>query len=107
MAGIVYLLLTSGATPRVVGADFTVTLLLMVIIGGSGSLWGPVAGALLYHYLDVRLTTWAGSAAVRGLPLALGRPLGDPLFVFGVVFVLLVLFFPRGLAGATVRRSRV
>ena len=100
VGGMVYLFLASGATPRVVGAEFTVTVLLMVIIGGSGALWGPVAGAVLYHYLEIRLTRWAGSEAVQDLPAAIERPLRDPLFVFGVLFVLLVLFFPSGLAGA-------
>ena len=76
-------------------SEFTVTLLLMVIIGGSGSLWGPVAGALLYHYLNVRLTTWAASKTVSDLPGVLSRPLADPLFILGIIFVLLVLFFPR------------
>jgi len=104
VAGIVYLFLVGGATPRAVSAEFTVTLLLMVIIGGSGSLWGPVAGALLYHYLNVRLTVWAGSDAVADLPALLRQPLRDPLFIFGIIFVLLVLFFPRGLAGAFVGR---
>ena len=104
VAGIVYLFLAGGATPRAVSAEFTVTLLLMVIIGGSGSLWGPVAGAVLYHYLNVRLTVWAGSDAVADLPALLRQPLRDPLFIFGIIFVLLVLFFPRGLAGAFVGR---
>ncbi len=100
VAGIVYLFLVGGATPRAVSAEFTVTLLLMVIIGGSGSLWGPVAGAFLYHYLNVRLTVWAGSELVADLPALFRQPLRDPLFIFGIIFVLLVLFFPRGLAGA-------
>ena len=102
--GVVYLFLNGGATPRAVSAAFTVNLLLMVIIGGSGSLWGPVAGAVLYHYLDVRLTVWAASDRVAALPAVVREPLRDPLFVFGVIFVLLVLFFPRGLAGATLGR---
>ncbi|MDQ3045197.1 MAG: branched-chain amino acid ABC transporter permease [Chloroflexota bacterium] len=104
--GMVYLFLVSGATPRIVSAAFTVTLLLMVIIGGSGSLWGPAAGALFYHYLDVRLTRWAASDAVADLPLLLSRPLRDPLFLFGIIFILLVMFFPRGLAGALSGRLR-
>jgi branched-chain amino acid transport system permease protein len=83
-----------------------VTLLLMVIIGGSGSLWGPVAGAMLYHYLNMRLTAWAASGTVRALPGVLQRPLSDPLFVFGIIFILLVLFFPRGMAGASFERLR-
>ncbi|MDQ3694821.1 MAG: branched-chain amino acid ABC transporter permease [Chloroflexota bacterium] len=100
VAGVVYLFLVGGANPRSVGADLTVALLLMVIIGGVGSLWGPIAGAVLYHYLNVRLTIWAASPAVADLPAIIGQPLRDPLFIFGLIFVLLVLFFPRGLAGA-------
>ena len=99
IAGNLYLLLLSGATPSIVRSDFTVALLLMVIIGGSGVLWGPVAGAMLYHYLNVRLTTWAASGAVAALPGVLGRPLADPPFILGIIFILLVLFFPRGIAG--------
>ena len=106
VAGTLYLLLASGATPRVVSADFTVTLLLMVIIGGSGSLWGPVAGAMLYHYLNMRLTAWAASGTVRALPVVLERPLSNPLFVFGIIFILLVLFFPRGMAGVSFEHLR-
>jgi len=102
VAGVLYLFLSSGATPASVRSDFTVALLLMVIIGGSGALWGPVAGAMLYYYLNVRLTTWAASGAVSALPGALSRPLADPLFILGIIFVLLVLFFPRGIAGTFV-----
>ncbi len=102
VAGVLYLFLSSGATPASVRSDFTVALLLMVIIGGSGALWGPVAGALLYHYLNVRLTTWAASGTVSALPGVLSRPLADPLFILGIIFVLLVLFFPRGIAGTFV-----
>lgn len=103
VGGVLYLFLSSGATPASVRSDFTVALLLMVIIGGSGALWGPVAGAMLYHYLDVRLTTWAASNAVVKLPGMLGRPLADPLFILGIIFVLLVLFFPQGIAGSAAR----
>ena len=106
VGGIVYLFLASGATPTVVSAEFTITLLLMVIIGGSGSLWGPIAGALLYYYLNDRLTDWAGSESVSSLPAVLSKPLSDPVFIFGIVFILLVLFFPRGLSGIVATRIR-
>ncbi len=104
VAGMLYLFLSSGATPASVRSDFTVALLLMVIIGGSGSLWGPVAGAMLYHYLNVRLTTWAASKTVGDLPGVLSRPLADPLFILGIIFILLVLFFPKGIAGTAIGR---
>jgi len=63
------------------GATTTVEVLLMTIIGGMGSLVGPVVGAALVticqQYLSSYFDNW--------------------LLIFGVVFVLVVLFLPRGL----------
>jgi branched-chain amino acid transport system permease protein len=38
--GVVYVLLLGGATPDVTSANFTLTLLVMVVIGGTGTRWG-------------------------------------------------------------------
>ena len=53
--GIVYMLLYSGSTLAVTQPNFTLTLLLMVVIGGAGSRWGAVLGGILYTYLNDRL----------------------------------------------------
>ena len=53
--GIVYMLLYSGSTLGVTQPNFTLTLLLMVVIGGAGSRWGAVLGGILYTYLNDRL----------------------------------------------------
>ena len=42
--GVVYLLLLGGATPEVTSANFTLTLLVMVVIGGAGTRWGALLG---------------------------------------------------------------
>jgi len=47
VGGIVYLLLTGGATPQTTTSDFTLSLLVMVVLGGSGSRWGPLIGCFL------------------------------------------------------------
>ena len=61
----------------------------MVIVGGVGTLVGPVAGAILLTVLP---------EALRGA--------GDlRLIVYGVSLTLVVLFVPGGIAGA-VRRVR-
>ncbi len=44
LVGMVFLLLQSGAVPRQVSADFTITLLVMVVLGGVGSKWGAALG---------------------------------------------------------------
>ncbi|GAA4731998.1 branched-chain amino acid ABC transporter permease [Isoptericola chiayiensis] len=101
--GMAYLLLQSGAVPRVTSADFTLTLLVMVVLGGVGSRWGAVVGGVLYTLLDQRLGALAASEAIAGLPSVLRVPLSEPLFILGTLFVLVVLFLPGGIAGAAQR----
>jgi branched-chain amino acid transport system permease protein len=103
--GIVYMLLFNGSTLAVTQPNFTLTLLLMVVIGGAGSRWGAVLGGILYTYLNDRLVAVGSSSAVEGLPHAVRTPLEQPLFLLGVIFILIVLFLPGGLVGI-VRRGR-
>jgi branched-chain amino acid transport system permease protein len=103
--GMVHLLLQSGAVPKTVSADFTISLLVMVVLGGVGSRWGAVLGGVLYTLLDQRLTVLAQSEAIQTLPAVLRVPLSEPLFLLGTLFVLVVLFMPGGLAGFVRRLS--
>lgn len=72
---------TYMAIPRSVDA------LLMVLLGGVQTVSGPIVGALAY--------TWLHEQLMRALELW--------RLVLGSVIVLLVLFFPQGLAGIRVR----
>jgi branched-chain amino acid transport system permease protein len=101
--GIVYMLLYSGSTLVVTQPNFTLTLLLMVVIGGAGSRWGAVLGGILYTYVNDRLIAIGNSSTVQGLPHAVRTPIEQPLFLLGVVFILIVVFLPGGLAGLVVR----
>jgi branched-chain amino acid transport system permease protein len=101
--GVVYMLLYNGSTLAVTEPTFTLTLLLMVVIGGAGSRWGAVLGGILYTYLNNRLVAVGSSSTVEGLPHVLRTPLEQPLFLLGVVFILIVVFLPGGLAGLAVR----
>lgn len=96
LGGIVYLLLTGGATPQTTTSDFTLSLLVMVVLGGSGSRWGPLVGGVLYTWADHRLGDLAGSGAVAGLPAVLRVPLSQPLFLLGSLFVAVVYLLPGG-----------
>ena len=109
LAGVAYMLLQSGTVPRAVSADLTITILVMVVLGGVGFRWGAIVGGVLYTLLDQRLTVLAGSEAIAGLPDVLRIPLSEPLFLLGVLFILVVMFLPGGIAGtidAWVRRRR-
>jgi branched-chain amino acid transport system permease protein len=101
--GVVYLLAVNGASPSITTPDFTLMLLVMVVLGGTGSLWGPLLGGALYWYADQRLLAVGGSDAIQGLPSVLRTPLEQPLFVLGVLFILVVFFLPGGIAGLGAR----
>jgi branched-chain amino acid transport system permease protein len=94
IAGSLYAHYMSFISPDSFGFGFSVELVVMVIIGGTRSVWGSLVGALL-------LTT---------LPEYL-RVLKDyDIMVYGLVVVVVVMFAPSGLAGAVdalVRRLRV
>jgi branched-chain amino acid transport system permease protein len=98
LGGAVYALLVGGASPHVASTDLTLSLLVMVVLGGPGTRWGPVLGGILYTYLDQRLTSAGGH---------LPGPLAQPLFLLGAVFVLAVYFVPGGLAGLRRRLPRL
>lgn len=109
LAGIAYMLLQSGTQPSSVGADLTITVLVMVVLGGVGFRWGAIVGGVLYTILDQRLTVLARADWIHALPDVLRIPLSEPLFILGVMFILVVMFLPGGIAGtvdAWVRRRR-
>ena len=90
LGGATYALVVGGASPHLVSADLTLSLIVMAVLGGAGTRWGALAGGILYAYLDQRLARVGGQ---------LPGPFGQPLFVLGTLFVLAVYFAPGGLAG--------
>lgn len=99
LAGMAYMLLQSRTLPTAVSADLTITVLVMVVLGGVGYRWGAVVGGVLYTLLDQRLTVLSRSQTLHDLPEVLRVPLTEPLFLLGVGFILVVMFLPGGIAG--------
>ena len=107
LAGMAFLLLQSGASHTSTGTQFTLSLLVMVVLGGLGKRWGAILGAVIYTLLDQRLTALSNSPAIASLPGLLHVPLSEPMFLLGTLFILCVLFLPGGIAGTADRlRSR-
>lgn len=103
IAGMGMVLLQSGTTPRVTSADFTLTILVIVVLGGVGYRWGAIVGGMIYTLLDKRLSDLASSDLIASLPGVLRVPLSEPVFILGMVFVLVVMFIPGGIAGLAER----
>jgi branched-chain amino acid transport system permease protein len=106
--GVVWLIvLGTGASPQVTTASFTLTLLVMVVLGGAGTRYGALLGGFLYTLADQRLGVLANSSTIHDLPPVLEKPLSEPLFILGTLFVLLVFFVPGGLASLGHRLRQV
>jgi branched-chain amino acid transport system permease protein len=75
--------------------DFRLSLsiVLMPIVGGLGTVAGPVLGALLFGYLQIKLLS---SPALRD----------SYLFLYGGMLILVMLFEPKGLLGLYHRLRR-
>ena len=75
--------------------DFRLSLsiVLMPIVGGIGTLVGPVLGAVLFSYLQIKLLA---SPALRD----------SYLFIYGGLLMLVMLFEPRGIVGLWERLRR-
>jgi len=72
--------------------DISIELALIAIIGGLGTVLGPLTGAALIIPLNIALRAWLG-AAVSGLYLV----------IYGLVLILVVLFAREGIVAEVVR----
>ncbi|MGH1565290.1 branched-chain amino acid ABC transporter permease [Mumia sp. DW29H23] len=97
--GVAYVIVLGGAVPHMTGLMFSLSLIVMVVIGGRGRVWGAVLGATIYVFLEQRLPVLAASEGVAGLPEAVRIPLSEPQLLLGVAFIALIFFLPGGIAG--------
>lgn len=106
LGGAIHLVLVRSSSPSLAGVQFTLALLIMVVVGGAGRLWGAAVGAAAYGILTLRLNALGTSGVLDGLPDPIRRTLSEPLFILGTTFVVLVLFAPGGIA-SIVERARL
>ncbi len=89
LAGTLYALLNNFTDPRALRWDMSGNFVIMAVLGGMRSFWGPLVGAavfvVLQDYVSSHTENW--------------------MSVVGLIFVLVVLFFPRGVLGLVQRRG--
>lgn len=93
-AGVLYMLSLRFVDTSVFATDITIDVLLMTIIGGVGTLVGPILGAglveLAHHWLS-------GLSDVHWI-------FERWIILYGTVYILVVIFFPLGIVG-TIRKK--
>lgn len=110
LAGVLYATWLQYTGPdTTLSFEIMVDILLMVVIGGMGTMWGAVIGAtaLVMAQYYLRDLMQAGADALAGVPVL--PDLLNPdrwLLWLGIVFILLVYFFPAGIAGTLSSREK-
>lgn len=89
LAGALYALLNNFADPHNLRWDQSGDFVIMAVLGGMRSFWGPLIGAAIFvvlqDYVSSQTENW--------------------MSFIGLFFVLVVLFFPRGVLGIVQRRT--
>jgi branched-chain amino acid transport system permease protein len=88
VGGSLYAHYTSFVNPSPFGFAFSIQLLVMVIVGGARSVWGPLAGAAVLAALHQGLAT----AAIRVPALE-----GLEVVAYGAILVIFLIYRPQGL----------
>jgi branched-chain amino acid transport system permease protein len=89
---------TQYITPDAFGMALSLQLVLMVFVGGMGSLRGAILGAILIGLLPPLI-----SQLKAFLPRGISGQFGLELFVYGAVLSFFVLLEPRGLNGRWIK----
>ncbi|MBN8889152.1 MAG: branched-chain amino acid ABC transporter permease [Rhodospirillales bacterium] len=89
LAGSLYALLNNFADPLALHYTLSGEIVIMTVMGGMRAFWGPLLGAavfvVLQDYVSSMTENW--------------------MSIIGIIFMLVVLFFPRGLLGFMQRRD--
>ena len=90
LAGTLYALLNNFTDPRALRWDQSGNFVIMAVLGGMRSFWGPLIGAAIFvvlqDYVSSHTANW--------------------MSFIGLFFVLVVMFFPRGVLGIIRRKVR-
>jgi len=89
LAGSLYALLNNFADPMLLHYTMSGNIVIMTVMGGMRAFWGPLVGAALF----VLLQDYISSMTVNWMSFV------------GLIFMLVVLFFPRGLLGMLRRKD--
>jgi branched-chain amino acid transport system permease protein len=89
LAGTLYALLNNFVDPRALYWTQSGDFVIMAVLGGMRSFWGPLIGAAIFVYLQDKVSSMTENW----------------MSFVGLFFVLVVLFFPRGVLGIIRRRA--
>lgn len=78
-----------------------ITFLVIMVVGGAGSLWGPIIGAVVYQFIVEKTGDWTEPDNIPSLlrPLFSWSKTAPGGGIFALALILLMFFAPFGIAG--------
>jgi branched-chain amino acid transport system permease protein len=107
LAGSIYGSFINGIFPTSFSFQISVIVLVMVVVGGMGNIWGVIVGASLIAWLNFaglgKIGGWLNSA-IPGT----GNDIEVPKYkfgIFGIMLILMMLFRPQGIIPSARRKA--
>ena len=85
-AGMLYVIVSEFASPTFMDLSFSITMVVWAAVGGRASILGACIGAILINMISATVSETEGFAEAWKA-------------IIGLIFVLVVLYMPRGIAG--------
>src|SRR3984893_690168 len=85
-AGMLYVIVSEFASPTFMDLTFSITMVVWAAVGGRSSILGACIGAILINLISAKASETEGFAEAWKA-------------IIGLIFVLVVLYLPRGIAG--------
>ena len=73
----------------------SILVLIMVILGGVGNVWGVIVGAIALTYIDKTFLPYLGQR-VQDSPIPLPNPAQYNFLVYGIILLVMMRFRPQG-----------
>ncbi|ONH60734.1 branched-chain amino acid ABC transporter permease [Frankia sp. CcI49] len=100
LSGVLYALSVGSVAPESFTIEISVQYLMMIVLGGLGSVGGAAAGAVLVTALPLVLQQYSDSLPFLSAPGSGGVSYADAArYLYGAAVVLIVLLEPSGAAG--------
>jgi branched-chain amino acid transport system permease protein len=107
LAGSIYGSFINGIFPTSFSFQISIIVLVMVVVGGMGNIWGVIVGASVISWLNFtglgKIGEWINGVIPGG-----GNDIDVPKYkfgIFGVLLILMMLFRPEGLIPSARRKA--
>lgn len=104
LPGCVTAIKTGGVSPEGIQSltvRGAITFLIVMVVGGAGSLWGPIVGGAVYVFVTDKTGAWSDDDSIPALlrPLFGWAKVPPSDGIFAILLIVLMFVAPRGLVG--------